>query len=581
MVKIILGALLCSMLSASTLASSKTDWWEDASFYQIYPRSWKDSDGNGIGDLNGITEKLDYLKEIGMTATWLSPIFQSPMADNGYDISNFTNIDPIFGTLEDFDALLKKAKSIGLKVILDFVPNHSSVECEWFQKSVNREDGYDDFYVWEDGKDDPMNPGKKLPPSNWISIFGGSMWEWNEKRQQFYLHQFLKEQPDFNFRNPKVHTEMLEVLKFWLDRGVDGFRIDAVPHMYEKVFENGTYPDEPLSGATNNSDSQYYLRHIYTQAQYETVEVLYEWRDFLENYKKQNGGDSRVILAEAYAEINTLVQYFGNGTHYGAHLPFNFNFAAVSELLNARTFQMVVSSWMDTMWKTHKMANWVVGNHDLQRVASRVGDDLKDLVNVLIASLPGATITYYGEEIGMINVEYECPNCGDDQTRNFNRSPFQWDDGISAGFSTSTNTWLPIAENYKENNVKVQRGIARSTLNVFKSSQRLKHTAAFKEFKDDDGFSYGALNDNVFQVIRGNKTGEYRILANFGNKIENVGPLFGTVMEDATDTFEYTLVTSHSPHRIGEKVKLSEVYMMPFEACVLKKIGNNSANTSY
>ncbi|XP_055842742.1 maltase A2-like [Episyrphus balteatus] len=548
--------------------------------YQIYPRSWKDSDGNGIGDLKGITEKLGYLKEIGMTATWLSPIFESPMADNGYDISNFTNIDPIFGTLEEFDALVKKAKSLGLKLILDFVPNHSSDECEWFQKSVNREDGYEDLYVWADGKDDPQNPGKKLPPSNWVGIFGGSMWEWNEKRQQFYLHQFLKEQPDFNFRNPKVHTLMLEVLKFWLDRGVDGFRIDAVPHMYEKVFENGTFPDEPVSGFTNDTSSQYYLRHDYTQEQYETVELLYEWREYLETYKKEHGGDTRILLAEAYVGLKSIGQYFGNGTHFGAHLPFNFNFYSIFENknLNAKHFESSVSLWMDDIWKKHKMANWVVGNHDLVRVVNRVGEEKKDLINVLVAALPGVTVTYYGEEIGMKNIKYDCGDCLLGEARNFGRSPFQWNDGVSAGFSTSNKTWLPVADNYKTVNVKTQRGVARSTLNVFKLSQKLKHTAAFKAFKDNNGFSYGAVNDNVFQIIRGNSSEEYRILANFGNKTERIGPLLGC-HKDKQNKYEYTLVTNYSPHHIGERIKLGRVSLNPFETVVLKKILKNSCNS--
>ncbi|XP_055842743.1 maltase A2-like [Episyrphus balteatus] len=571
MIKILSVAFFFIILSESCL-TLKSDWWEDASLYQIYPRSWKDSDGNGIGDLKGITEKLDYLREIGMTATWLSPIFESPMADNGYDISNFTNIDPIFGTLEDFDALLKKAKNLGLKVLVDFVPNHSSDECEWFKKSINREDGYDDFYVWADGKDDPQNPGKKLPPSNWISIFGGSMWEWNEKRQQFYLHQFYKEQPDFNFRNPKVHTAMLEVLKFWLDRGVDGFRIDAVPHMYEKILEDGTFPDEPLSGETDDSNCQDFLKHIYTQEQYETVELLYEWREFLDEYKRVHGGDTRVLLAEAYVSVETIDQYYGNGTHFGAHLPFNFNFDAMLKLphLNARIFEETVSLWMDSIWKKHKMGNWVVGNHDLLRVGDRVGEERKDLINILVAALPGVTITYYGEEIGMTSIFYDCEDCLTGEERNFGRSPFQWNDDISAGFSSSPNTWLPVAENYKKVNVKVQRGVARSSLNIFKASQKLKHTAAFKAFKDKGGFSYGALNENVFQIIRGSNE-EYRILANFGNKLETIGALLSS-HKDGRNYFEYILVTCYSPHNIGDRVRLESVFLVPFETVILKKI---------
>ncbi|XP_055845472.1 maltase A2-like [Episyrphus balteatus] len=574
MVKIILFSILVviSVLSQFSLASNNNvDWWEDASFYQIYPRSWKDSDGNGIGDLNGITEKLDYLKEIGITATWLSPIFESPMVDNGYDISNFTRIEPLFGTMDDFDALVRKAKSIGVKVILDFVPNHSSDECEWFRKSVNREDGYDDFYVWADGKDDPKNPGKKLPPSNWLSVFEGSMWEWNEKRQQFYLHQFFKQQPEFNFRSPKVHKVMLEVLKFWLDKGVDGFRIDAVPHMYERMFENGTYPDEKLSGNSDNPNSQYYLEHKHTQEQYETVELLYEWREFLDEYKRKNGGDTRILLAEAYASMKSIRQYFGNGTHYGAHLPFNFNMMSVREFSNARDFETYAKNWTDVMWKTHKMANWVNGNHDIPRLSTRVGKDKNDLVNVLTAALPGATVTYYGEEIGMANSAIVCPNCYEGEERKFVRSPFQWNDGVSAGFSTSNNTWLPVADNYKKVNVKLQRGVARSSLNVFKNVHRHKHTAAFKAFKNDGGFSFGAVTDNVFQIIRGNSTAEYRILANFGKKVEHVGKLLDS-SRSRKNIYEYTLVTDYSPHNIGERVKLSDVTIMPSEAVILRKL---------
>ncbi|XP_055912839.1 maltase A2-like isoform X2 [Eupeodes corollae] len=487
--KLTLSLVVLALVGLTSLASGATDWWEDSSLYQIYPRSFKDSDGNGIGDINGITEGLDYLKEIGMTATWLSPIFKSPMADNGYDISNFTDIDPIFGTLEDFDVMLKKAKAIGIKIILDFVPNHSSNECEWFEKSINREDGYEDFYVWADGKDDPQNPGKKLPPSNWEGVFGGSMWKWNEKRQQFYLHQFLEEQPDFNFRNKQVREKMLDVLKFWLDRGVDGFRIDAVPHMFEKVNDDGSYPDED---PTN---------HYYTQDQYETVELLYEWREFLEAYRKKNGGETRVLLAEAYSPLTMLDKYIGNGTHQGAQIPFNFALWGLNLTTNARDVQGMVDGWMSFMWKKHQTANWVTGNHDMGRVVDRVGENKKDLIHFLLTGLPGVTVTYYGEEIGMSNV-VTCENCSYVETRSFSRSPFQWNDGESAGFSSSNETWLPVAEDYKSVNVERLRSLPRSTLKMFVALQKLKTSSAFKAFKNKGGFSYGAISENVFQIIR-------------------------------------------------------------------------------
>ncbi|XP_055845488.1 maltase A2-like [Episyrphus balteatus] len=482
------AVLVITISLVYTAVAVTVDWWENASLYQIYPRSWKDSDGNGIGDIKGITEKLDYLKEIGITASWLSPIFKSPMVDNGYDISNFTEIDPIFGTLDDFDAMVKKFKELDLKIILDFVPNHSSDECEWFQKSIHRENGYEDFYIWADGFEDPQNAGQKLPPSNWVSVFGGPMWTWNEKRQQFYLHQFLPQQPDFNFRNEIVREKMLDVLKFWLDRGVDGFRIDAVPYMFEKVNSDGTYPDEDPKN------------QIYTQNQNETVELLYDWRNFLESYQKQNGGDTRILLAEAYSPIAMLDRYFGNGTHFGAHIPFNFDLWYVTKASNARDVQRLVDGWMNVMWKKHQTANWLTGNHDMKRVIERVGQNKTNLVYFLLTGLPGVTVTYYGEEIGMSNVGSQ--NSSYQAGRAFARSPFQWNDDISAGFSSSNKTWLPVANNYKTVNVKNQLAAERSSLKVFKALQKLKQTPAFKAFKKQNGFSYKAVNDNVFQIIR-------------------------------------------------------------------------------
>ncbi|XP_055912516.1 maltase A2-like [Eupeodes corollae] len=558
---LILAILALANLTA--LMAAKMDWWEDASFYHIYPRSFKDSNGDGYGDINGITEKLEYLKEIGVTATWLSPVFKSPMVDMGYDISDFYDIDPLFGTMADFDRLIKKAKKLGIKIILDFVPNHSSEECEWFKKSVNREDGFDDFYVWADGKDDPKNPGKKLPPSNWESVFDGSMWTWNDKREQFYLHQFYPQQPDFNLRNPQVHKVLLDVLKFWLDRGVHGFRIDAVPHMYEKVNDDGTYPDEPVK-----EDDPTKLKNIYTRDQYETVEILYEWREFLDAYRKEHGGDTRILLAEAFSPINVLDQYFGNGTHFGVHLPFNFNIKDMPTPSDAKVLQTTVDKWMAVMWKNHKMANWVASTHDGARVTYRLGQEKKDLIQILISALPGASVNYYGEEIGMSNIGDDCSECP--EFRFYGRSPFQWNDGISAGFSKSNSTWMPVADDYKTVNVKVERGIPRSSLNIYKGIQRLRRTPAFKAFKDAGGFLYGALNQQVFLIVRSTPREEYRILLNMGNQTENVKAVRETP-DVKNYIYEYVLATEYSPRNIGDKVDAREITLMPNEGVVLKK----------
>lgn len=234
-------------------------WWRKTVFYQIYPRSFKDSNGDGIGDLKGITSKLDHLKATGIDATWLSPIFQSPMIDFGYDISDYKAIHAEYGTMDDFHELISKAKELGIKIILDFVPNHTSDQCEWFIKSANREAGYEDYYVWRDGL--VSDDGEAVPPNNWVSVFYGSAWTYHPIRKQFYLHQFTKEQPDLNFRNPKVKDEMKDVLRFWLDKGVDGFRIDAVNHL----FEDEEFKDEPASGKETDPLSYDFLDHIYTK----------------------------------------------------------------------------------------------------------------------------------------------------------------------------------------------------------------------------------------------------------------------------------------------------------------------------
>ncbi|XP_075165791.1 maltase A2 [Haematobia irritans] len=557
-------ALLLLLAAINAKAFTNVDWWERASLYQIYPRSFQDSDGDGVGDLQGITDRLEYLREIGITATWLSPVFESPMSDFGYDISNFTRIDPIFGNLDDFDAMIAKAKQLDVKIILDFVPNHSSDECEWFQRSIRKEPGFEDFYVWHDGKIDPMDPAKRIAPSNWVSVFGGSQWSWNEERQQFYLHQFQDKQPDLNYSNPMVRQYMLEVLEYWLDRGVDGFRIDAVPHIFEKQNDDGSYPDEPISGWSNDPNSYDYHDHIYTKDQYPTIELLYEWRQFLDEYQRKNGGETRVLLAEAYSSVETLSQYFGNGTHWGAHLPMNFNLMYLNGFSTARDVENSINYWMDTMWSNHHTANWVVGNHDNDRVANRMGSHKVNMINIIVNTLPGASVTYYGEEIAMSNVPTECTEISCD-SRDPERSPMQWEPKANAGFSQGPSTWLPIADDYEIYNVESERKAARSSLNIFKNLQKLKHTAAFRNFKAEGGFSYKALSEQVLQIIRAiPKREEYMVLVNMGNKLEYVENIDERI-------FECILMSPHSPRNYGDKVNLSgRIYLMPYEAFVLR-----------
>ncbi|XP_039957158.1 maltase A2-like [Bactrocera tryoni] len=549
------AALLLFALGVT--ANQTVDWWEAATLYQIYPRSFMDSDGDGIGDLNGIISRLAYLKEIGVTATWISPIYDSPMADMGYDIRNFTKISPIFGTMEDFDNMLAKAHELGLKLILDFVPNHSSDECEWFQKSVSREEGYDDWYVWSDGKIDPKT-GERSVPSNWTSAFGGSAWTWVEERQQYYLHQFHVKQPDFNFTNPAVRERMLEVMKFWLDRGVDGFRMDATNFLIEKRFDNGTFPDNPIRPGTVDT-----LMGNYTLDQWGSTEIIYEWRAFLDEYLKLNGGDTRVMVIEAYSPVDVLSKYISNGTNVGGQMPMNFNFVRLRENSTAETIETQANAWMDVIWVKHKMANWVANNHDNRRLPTRMGQTKVDAMAMIIHALPGTSVTYYGEEIGMPDYAAACTGNSCD-FRDPERTPMQWDSSKNAGFSTGNSTWLAVNPNYKDLNVQVQEGVARSSLQIFKGMTALKKTGAFKAFKEEGGFSYKALSEQVFQVVRtAVDREEYRVLANIGNQTEHFDGL-------TNKTMEYVLLNSYSPNSYGDKVDLSgTIYLQPYEAVVL------------
>lgn len=273
--------LACALLhSSAVVAQDGDEWWRSATFYQVYPRSFKDSDGDGVGDLAGITSKLDYLASIGIDAIWLSPMFESPMVDNGYDVSDFRKIHYEFGTMTDYEEMIAKADSLGIRIMLDFVPNHSSDKHEWFEKSVRREQPYDEYYTWADPV---MVEGQRQPPNNWVSVFGGRAWTFNEERQQYYLHQFYPEQPDLNYRNPLVIEEMEAVLEFWLSRGAAGFRLDAINHL----FEDSLLRDEPVNSWAT-PDTYDYTDHIYTKDLDETYEVVYRFNDFVAAYAREN-----------------------------------------------------------------------------------------------------------------------------------------------------------------------------------------------------------------------------------------------------------------------------------------------------
>ncbi|XP_046736597.1 maltase 1-like [Diprion similis] len=474
-----------------------TEWWQTTTLYQIWPASFKDSDGDGSGDLNGITSKLDHLVDMGVDVLWLSPIYPSPMVDSGYDISNFVEINPTFGTLQDFETLVATAKKLGLKVILDYVPNHTSDEHEWFIKSKAGIEPYTDYFVWNKGI---VVNGTRKPPNNWLCAFNsGSAWEWVEERQAYYLHQFSVHQVDLNFSNPRVIQETKDIMTFWLDRGVDGFRIDSMPY----PVEDSSLTDEPLSGLPGYSKADYYyLDHIYTKDRTENYQILQTWREHVDNYTATvNDGVSRIIFTEAYANISCVMKYY----NFGSNVPFNFFFIKDKNGIEPATVNTatdvvnIINTWMENM-PDGATANWVFGNHDNSRVATKYGSDRIDAINFILYLLPGIAVTYNGDEIGMTDTyltweQTQDPQaCSTDETRyqlysrDPERTPYQWDNTTSAGFSTNSATQLPVNPNYLTLNLAAEK---EADVSHYKNVQ-----AAIK-LRSNEVIRHGSLDTQV------------------------------------------------------------------------------------
>jgi alpha-glucosidase len=430
-------------------------WWQTGIVYQIYPRSYQDSNGDGVGDLPGITSRLDYLKWLGVTAIWISPCFPSPMKDFGYDVSDYRDIDPLFGTLDDFETLLSEAHKRGLKVILDFVPNHTSDQHPWFQESrSSRDNPKRDWYIWRDSKPDGS------PPNNWLANFGGIAWTWDEHTEQWYYHAFLAEQPDLNWRNPEVRDAMWDNLRFWLDKGVDGFRIDVMNHL----IKDERIRDNPPNPAWKKGQHPYrQVITAYSADQPEVHEVVSEMRKVFDEY------DERVIIGEVYEPIPRLVMYYGEDGD-GAHLPFNFSLLLVK--WDARTIASIIDQYEGAL-PSGAWPNWVLGNHDRPRVASRVGRAQARVAAMMLLTLRGTPTMYQGDEIGMENVHIPKDRVVDPPGkvlgvgRDPERTPMQWDTTTNAGFSDAE-PWLPIAGDFADYNVATERDDSKSFLTLYR-----------------------------------------------------------------------------------------------------------------
>ncbi|XP_030656253.1 neutral and basic amino acid transport protein rBAT isoform X2 [Nomascus leucogenys] len=453
--------LIAATIAIIALSPKCLDWWQEGPMYQIYPRSFKDSNKDGNGDLKGIQDKLDYITALNIKTVWITSFYKSSLKDFRYGVEDFREVDPIFGTMEDFENLVAAIHDKGLKLIIDFIPNHTSDKHIWFQLSRTRTGKYTDYYIWHDCTHEN---GKTIPPNNWLSVYGNSSWHFDEVRNQCYFHQFMKEQPDLNFRNPDVQEEIKEIIRFWLTKGVDGFSFDAVKflleakHLRDEIQVNKTQIPDTV---TQYSE----LYHDFTTTQVGMHDIVRSFRQTMDQYSTEPGR-YRFMGTEAYADsIDRTVTYYGLPFIQEADFPFN-NYLTMLDTVSGNSVYEVITSWMENM-PEGKWPNWMIGGPDSSRLTSRLGNEYVNVMNMLLFTLPGTPITYYGEEIGMGNIVATNLNESYDINTLRSKSPMQWDNSSNAGFSEASHTWLPTNSDYHTVNVDVQKIQPRSALKLY------------------------------------------------------------------------------------------------------------------
>jgi alpha-glucosidase len=494
---------LLSILFCAALAGAQTkpvdaeghQWWQHAVFYEIYPRSFADSNNDGVGDLNGITSKMQYLHDLGVDAIWITPCYPSPQVDFGYDVSNYEDIDPMYGTLADFDHMAAEGKKQGVRIIMDFVLNHTSDRHPWFLDSrSSRTSAHRDWYVWRDGK----GPGQ--PPNNWISLFGGSAWKFDKTTNQYYYHFFYARQPDLNWRNPAVEKAMLDTTHWWYQRGVAGFRLDAV----DTLFEDPEFHNNPVLPGKNKQGDPNMENKFNTN--------LPELHGVLQKLRKVADDSGAVLIGETWtSNIAQLDKYYGDHGNE-LQMPMDFMFTMIDKLSVPEFRRQIAAVNSAKGWPV-----FVISNHDIIRSYNRYGDGkhndaIAKLMAVFYLTLRGTPIMYYGEEIGMENndprrkedVQDPIGRTGwpAEKGRDGERTPMQWNGAPNAGFSEKA-PWLPVPPSYTTHNVESESKDPDSVLSVYKKVLALRHTnPALLEG------SYTALNEddaNVMSYLRSYK----------------------------------------------------------------------------
>jgi alpha-glucosidase len=548
------NAATASTSNAST-DSEGHQWWQHAVFYELYPRSFADSNNDGIGDLNGINSKLDYLHWLGVDAVWLTPMFPSPQVDFGYDVSDFENVNPDYGTLSDMDRLIADGKSKNIRFILDFVMNHTSDQHPWFLESKSsRNNPKRDWYIWRDGK------GPGIPPNNWNSLFGGSAWKFSPKTSQWYYHFFYAQQPDLNWRNPEVKNAMFDATRWWYKRGIAGFRLDAVDTLYEDpaLTDNPVLPGKNVYGDPNEVNK-------YNDKFPEVHQTLKELRSVANEY-------NAVLIGETWTDnAAELKEYYGDHADE-LQMPMDFMFTTVNKVSAPDFRKQIAAVDASGGWPIY-----VLSNHDIRRVYDRYGDgkhndQIAKLMATLYLTLRGTPILYYGEEIGMENND---PKRREDvkdpigqrgwpreKGRDGERTPMQWTTAVNAGFST-VKPWNRVDPRYKKYNVEAEKADPNSILNHYQKLLSLRHTD--KALLDGKYIALNENDPNVLAYLRSYQGENVLVVLNMSKSLQKVN--LDLASKGVQGTSANTLIASYAA---PAQVSVSDVQLEPFGAIIAK-----------